>query len=105
MCPYELKPYEDAYKLEQKQMDMQNHMLGRYVRLSILSTIGNSTWFKSKSAPPFEYPETAFLQQEEETQEKKEKNGNVESQEEIAVFEMKQRIRQIQKQGLPESPM
>ena len=91
--------------MEQKQIDAQNHMLGRYVRLSILSTIGNSTWFKSKSTPPFEYPERAFLEQKDEEQGEKEKNGNVESQEEIAVFEMKQRIRQLNKQGLPESPM
>lgn len=101
MCPCELKPYELAYKLHQQQVDIQNHMLGRYVRMSILSTLGNSQWFKGKHTPPFEYPDMPFLQQEA----KKSKNGNVESNEEIAVYEMKQRIRQLEKQGLPESPI
>ena len=64
MCPCELKPYELAYKLHQQQVDMQNHMLGRYVRMSILSTLGNSQWFKGKHTPPFEYPDMPFLQQE-----------------------------------------
>lgn len=32
-------------------------------------------------------------------------NGYKESQEEVAVFEMKQRIELLRKQGLPESPM
>lgn len=103
MCPCELKPYEDAYKLEQQQIDMQNHMLGSYIRLSILSTIGNSQWFKPKSLPPFEYPGIAFSQQE--AKEKEKKNENKESQEEVAVFEMKKRINLLRKQGLPESPM
>lgn len=101
MCPCELKPYELAYKLHQQQIDMQNHMLGRYVRMSILSTLGNSQWFKGNHTPPFEYPDMPFLQQEV----KKSENGNVESNEEIAVYEMRQRIRQLEKQGLPESPI
>lgn len=103
MCPCELKPYEDAYRLEQEQIDIQNHILGKYVCMSIMSTIGNSQWFKDKHTPPFEYPETAFLQQETETTEKR-KNGYKESNEEIAVFEMRKRINLLKKQGLPESP-
>ena len=51
--------------------------------------------------PPFEYPDMPFLQQEA----KERENSNVESNEEIAVYEMKQRIRQLEKQGLPESPI
>lgn len=77
-------------------------MLGKYVRMSILSTLGNSQWFKPKSAQPFEYPEKPFLQDEI----KKEKgNGNAESSEEIAVYEMKKRINLLKKQGLPEGPI
>ncbi len=103
MCPCELKPYEDAYRLEQEQIDIQNHIMGKYVCMSIMSTICNSQWFKGKHTPPFEYPETAFLQQEIVAREKHE-NGNKESNEEIAVFEMKKRINLLKKQGLPESP-
>lgn len=104
MCPCELKPYEDAYKLEQQQIDAQNHMLGSYVRHAILSTIGNSQWFKSKAAQPHEYPEIPYLKQEVREKEKR-NNGNKESQEEIAVYEMKKRINLLKKQGLPEGPI
>ncbi len=71
--------------------------------MSIMSTIGNSQWFKNKHTPPFEYPTTAFLQQESIANEKRE-NGNKESNEEIAVFEMRKRINLLRKQGLPEGP-
>ncbi len=104
MCPCELKPYENSHKLEQQQIDSQNHTLGNYVRYAILSTIGNSAWFKPKSVQAFEYPEKAFLQQEI-IEKEKINNENPESQEEIAVYEMKKRINLLKKQGLPESPM
>ena len=101
MCPCELKPYELAYKLHQQQVDMQNHMLGRYVRMSILSTLGNSQWFKGKHTPPFEYPDMPFLQQEV----KKSEKGNVEYNEKIAINEIKKKIKQHEKQSFPESPI
>lgn len=38
------------------------------------------------------------------SEESKEKNGYKESQEEVAVFEMKQRMKLLREKGLPESP-
>ena len=38
------------------------------------------------------------------SEEAKEKNGYKESQEEVAVFEMKQRMKLLREKGLPESP-
>lgn len=38
-------------------------------------------------------------------QEEKKENGYKESDEEVAVFEMKQRINILREQGLPESPL
>lgn len=51
--------------------------------------------------PKGEYPKEPMFQ----IGENKEHNDYKESREEVAVFEMKQRINVLRKQGLPESPI
>lgn len=90
-CPRELKAYENAYKLEANRKDAINWQLGQY----ILSAIGAAFSKKAK------YPEKPVFQIKNEI----ENNSYKENNEEIAIFEMKQRIRELEKQGLPSSPM
>lgn len=55
-CPVDMAAYDKAHKL---QLEEQNLMLwrnGMYVADAIMSTVGNSPWFKGKSAPPNKYP-------------------------------------------------
>lgn len=51
-CPADLKPYTDAYKFEQEQIDQNNYMLGGYLRYAIASVLSD----KAK------YPDKPFLE-------------------------------------------
>lgn len=88
-CPIELKPYEDAYKIRANRKDKENWQLGQY----ILSSIGTAF---SKNG---NYPKEPLFQIE------PKESQYEESREQVAVFEMKQRIIALEKQGLPESPI
>jgi hypothetical protein len=59
-CPVELKPYDIAH---QKQTEEQSFLLwqnGIYVRAAIMSSIGNSPWFKGRGTRAFEYPREPY---------------------------------------------
>lgn len=59
-CPAELRPYDAAYR---KRTNEENFMLwlnGKYVADAILSTLGNSGWFKSKGTPDHHYPKEPY---------------------------------------------
>lgn len=88
-CPADLEPYEKAYKMQRNENDLMQWQLGQYVA-SALSCL----------FPKGQYPKKPMFQLGEEIK----KSAYKESQEEIAVFEMKQRIRKLRMQGLPESP-
>lgn len=60
-CPTDLQPYVDAYALGEKKKDESNWILGVYVRDAILSSIGNSEWFRGKNAELHEYPKEPLL--------------------------------------------
>lgn len=88
-CPKELEPFLAAYKLQRNREDVSQWQLGQYITAAI-STIGKG-----------KYPKEPMFQIRDNT-------GNSdykESKEEVAVFEMKQRINILKKQGLPESPI
>lgn len=88
-CPKELEPYEKAYKIKQTEEDIKQWQLGQYI-LAAISTIGKGKYPKK---PMFQIKEV-------------EKICNYkESDEEVAIYEMKQRISLLRKSGLPESPM
>ena len=88
-CPVELKPYEEAFKIQANRKDIENWQLGQY----ILSSIG--TAFSKNGS----YPKEPLFQIEQKEEQYKE------SHEQVAVFEMKQRIKVLEKQGLPKSPI
>lgn len=87
--PADLKPYEKAKVMEENISDARNWQLGQYFAEAI------GTMFKGK------YPKKPLFQLEDENG----ANGNAESREEVAVFEMKQRINLLKRSGLPDSPM
>lgn len=78
-------------------MDEEAWIYGKYFAEAIMSTIGNA--FKEKGSPNYEYPKKPYSFEMNE-------NGNIEnSKEEVAVYEMKQRIKILEKTGLPMSPV
>lgn len=92
MNPRIINFYAEQYKNRRNEEDLKQWQLGQYI-LAAISTIAKG-----------KYPKKPAFQIEE--QENKEKHsGYKESQEEIAVFEMKQRINLLRKSGLPESPI
>lgn len=90
-CPADLEPYVKAYETQMNISDVKNWQLGQY----IMASIGSAFSKKAK------YPDKPMFQISNNISD----SGYKESQEEVAVFEMKQRIELLRKQGLPESPM
>lgn len=90
-CPKELEAYEKAYKILSNKKDIENWQLGQYISASIGSVLSKKGKYPNK--PMFQL-EDGFT-----------KNTYKESQEEVAIYEMKQRIKFLEKQGLPQSPM
>lgn len=89
-CPTDLEPYVKAYEMRKNIKDSENWQLGQYILAAI------STVFLEKS----KYPKKPMFQVINSSE-----NGYKDSQEEIAVFEMKQRTKLLEKSGLMESPM
>lgn len=101
-CPADLEPYEKAYKLEQKEIDARLYSMGLYNKIAfevVMSHVSAGFSGKKSKAKYLEKPLLDLLDFE------KEKNGNKESNEEVAVFEMHKRIKALKEQGLPESPI
>lgn len=98
-CPADLEPYENAYKLQLRQQDSQLYTMGMYALSAVSVAIEHC--FAGEKAK-MEYIKKPFLQNafEDEIEE-----GYKECREEIAVFEMKQRIKVLREKGLPESPI
>lgn len=95
-CPAELKPYEKAYAMKIKNSDSLAHAwVGSYGISALIFAIDHCFNKKAKS----KYIKNPFVSLEMES-----KSGLEESNEEVAIFEMKQRIELLRKQGLPESP-
>ena len=88
-CPKELEPYDKAYTIKKNHEDISNWQLGQYIAAAISCVF-----------PKGKYPDKPAFQIE-----IKKESGFKESKEEIAVFEMKQRIELLRESGLPESPV
>lgn len=88
-CPKELEPYEEAYKIRRNEEDLKQWQLGQYIGEAM------GCLFKGK------YPKEPMFQIKENIK----RNSHKESQEEVAIFEMKQRINLLRQNGLPESPL
>ena len=99
MKPIELRAFGKAHKLRQKIKDEEMWLHNRYTLEALmiaLSHFGAGLAGKNSKA---EYMKHPFLFDE--ISENKYKESN----EEIAVFEMKQRINSLKNMGLKESPM
>lgn len=59
-CPVDLEPYDRAHQLQVKEKNFMLWLNGRYVSEAIMSTIGNSGWFKEKGTLPNEYPKEPY---------------------------------------------
>lgn len=59
-CPVDLEPYDRAHKLQMKEQNTMLWLNGKYVADAIMSTIGNSGWFKGKGVPVNEYPKEPY---------------------------------------------
>lgn len=96
-CPADLEPYAKAHNKEIMEQDaLQYAWYGSY-GLSALN-VAIEHCFAGKKAKSKYVEKPIFFEEETKS------NGYKESQEEVAVFEMKQRIELLRKQGLPESP-
>lgn len=89
-CPRELEPFLAAYKLQINREDIKQWQLGQYMAAAITCNFSKQ-----------KYPKKPIFQIKCNISH----NSYKESQEEIAVFEMKQRINLLRAQGLPESPL
>lgn len=59
-CPVELRPYDIAHQNKLKEQNTMMFWQGRYVADAIMSTIGNSPWFKGKASPLHKYPKEPY---------------------------------------------
>lgn len=99
LSPRSLKAYNKAYEIKRKIDDEKAYMQGLYNLRAFevaLSEFGAGLFGKSSHA---EYLKKPFLQSLVVGE-----STNSESNEEIAVFEMKRRTKLLEKAGLPESP-
>lgn len=55
-----MKPYDIAHKNILEEQNTMMFWQGRYVADAIMSTIGNSSWFRGKTAPIHEYPKEPY---------------------------------------------
>lgn len=85
-------------RIEQKRKDEEMWRMGLYVQSAVSTAVEHNLAGKKAKSKYIEKP-ILYENKEENTNRYKESN------EEIAIFEMKQRINLLRQQGLPESPM
>jgi hypothetical protein len=100
--PIKLRAFEEADRIRTEKQDYLNWLLGRYVMFALDASVCNSWLWRNKGDAPHKYINKPFLVQMEE---KEEENTYKEAKEQIAVIEMKKRMKMLESQGLPESPM
>ena len=97
-CPTDLQPYAEANMLERKHRDVEAWMQwGSYGLSAVGVAIERNLAGKKSRAKYIEHP---VLDKYKDSSD----NGNVESNEECAVYEMKQRSNLLRQAGLPEGP-
>lgn len=100
LSPKKLETFIKSYKIKREMLDEQMWYMGQYIMSALDSTVCNA--FRKRSASGGKYFEKPiFYNLEENTKE----NNYKESQEELAVFEMKKRTKMLEKHGLSQSPM
>lgn len=97
--PIELKPYYTAFKLKKQMRDEEMHRQGFYNLIAFKVVMAHFSAGLASKHSNEEYVKNpfSFIENKE--------NVNENSNEEIAVFEMKQRTNALKNMGLKESPM
>ena len=98
MNPRKLEYVRDGYKQKIKQIDALNWLNGKYTMSAVAVAI-EANFAKNPKGKYANQPVLMAIDKEE-----KRINKNAESNEEVAVYEMKQRIKRLENLGLPESP-
>lgn len=100
--PADLDPYAKAHKIESEENDCRDYYSGLYVFHAFETVMAHfSAGFAGKTSKAT-YLKEPFSQMVK--NEKKKLNKNKETHEEVAVFEMKKRIKMLEQSGLPQSP-
>jgi len=90
MNPHIIKFHAEQYKNKRNEEDLKQWQLGQYVAAAV-----------SCIFPKGKYPKEPMFQIQNEVEHSSYKESN----EDIAVYEMKVRTSALRKQGLPESPV
>lgn len=98
MNPRILKAYVKAQEKKMDEIDQLMWTMGLYVRSAVGTAVEHVLAGRKAQST---YVERPFRYDGEDENE----NHNDESKEQVAVFEMNQRINLLRQQGLPESPM
>lgn len=93
-CPKELEPFVESERLKMLRRDEDMYVIGIYTQRAVEVAIEHCLAGRKAKSRYFDKPISRNM----------EKNNNT-GQEEVAVFEMKQRIKMLKNQGLPESPI
>lgn len=98
LTPYKLECCLKGHKLKMKMNDEEMWILGKYFASSLDATVCNAYLWRRKGESAHSYTKKPFLSS-------MESKSNNNSQEEVAIFEMKQRTKLLEKSGLKASPM
>lgn len=101
--PMKLRAWEEADRIKTEKQDYLNWLLGRYVMSALDASVCNSWLWRNKGDTLHKYIDKPILTVVEEKEEKP--KAYKEANEQIAVIEMKKRIKLLQQNGLPASPM
>ncbi len=96
LTPKKLKCFYKAYEIKRRLQDEQMWFMGQYVLSAVSMAVEHNLHGRKARS---KYIEKPILQTEQHTE-----GANPESREQVAVFEMKQRINALKQQGLPLSP-
>lgn len=98
--PRKLKPFADAYEIRLKEQDALAYYSGIYNLRAFSVVLDNAFRGNKSTVRYFERPIRYTDEDEEES-----RVANPESHEQVAVYEMKARMKMLEKTGLPPSPM
>lgn len=90
------KRLTEVYRLSDEKKDLEMWTMGIYVQSAVYTAMEHIINGKKATSKYIKQPITQENRQED--------NDYSESHEEVAVFEMKQRVKILEMQGLPESP-
>lgn len=99
--PKKLKPFADAYEIRLKEQDTLAFYSGIYNLRAFSVVIDNALRGNKSTLRYFEHP----IGYTNEIDEEDSRVANPESHEQVAVYEMKARMKMLEKTGLPPSPM